>query len=94
MRRVNGMERQSRPFRRPQRTLGFRPESRRFQPHLTLGRIRDASGGLAQLAELLRKHADFDAGPMPVDEVVVFSSRLEKTGAVHERLGAAPLAGR
>jgi 2'-5' RNA ligase len=75
-------------------TLGFRPESRRFQPHLTLGRVRDASAGLAELAELLRKHADFDAGPMPVDEVVVFSSRLEKTGAVHERLGSAPLAGR
>ena len=46
------------------------------------------------LAELLRKHADFDAGPMPVDEVVVFSSRLERTGAIHERLGAGPLEGR
>ena len=74
-------------------TLGFRPEARRFQPHLTLGRVRDGSTGLAELAELIRKHADFDAGTMYVDEAVVFSSRLERTGAVHERLGGGPLTG-
>ena len=73
--------------------LGFRPEARRFRPHLTLGRVRDASGGLDELAELLQKHADYLAGRMSVDEVVVFSSRLERSGAVHERLGAGQLAG-
>ena len=73
--------------------LGFRPEGRRFKPHLTLGRVRDASAGLPELAELLRKHADFLAGHFTVDEVVVFSSRLERSGAVHERLGAGELAG-
>ncbi len=73
--------------------LGFRPEARRFTPHLTLGRVRDVSTGLTELAALLAKHADFSAGFMNVDEVVVFSSRLEKSGAVHERLGAGPLAG-
>jgi 2'-5' RNA ligase len=75
-------------------TLGFRPEARRFQPHLTLGRVRSGSSGLYQLADLIRKHADFDAGVMGVDEVVVFSSRLERTGAVHGRLGGAPLEGK
>jgi 2'-5' RNA ligase len=73
--------------------LGFRPESRRFQPHLTLGRVRDSSTGLDELAELIRKQAEFDAGSMTVEEVVVFSSRLERTGAVHERLGAGALEG-
>ncbi len=74
-------------------TLGFRPEARRFQPHLTLGRVRDSSSGLPELAELIRKHADYVAGTMTVDEVVVFSSRLEPTGAVHERLGGGALEG-
>jgi 2'-5' RNA ligase len=75
-------------------TLGFRAEARRFQPHLTLGRVRDGSSGLTELADLLRKHAEFDAGLMTVDEVVVFSSRLERAGAVHERLGSGSLEGR
>jgi 2'-5' RNA ligase len=74
-------------------TLGFRPEARRFQPHLTLGRVHDSSAGLSQLSDLIRKHADFAAGTMTVDEVVVFSSRLEPTGAVHERLGGGALEG-
>ncbi len=73
--------------------LGFRPEARRFRPHLTLGRVRDSHLGLDELAELMKQHADFNAGSTPVDEVVVFSSRLERAGAVHERLGAGALAG-
>jgi len=74
--------------------LGFRPEARRFAPHLTLGRVRDSSTGLDELAELVRKHADFSAGSMSVDEVTIFSSELERSGAVHSPLGHAPLAGK
>jgi 2'-5' RNA ligase len=48
---------------------------------------------LQELTELVRRHADFSAGEMYVDEVVVFSSQLEKTGAIHTPLGHAPLAG-
>ncbi|HEX3996927.1 MAG TPA: RNA 2',3'-cyclic phosphodiesterase [Pirellulales bacterium] len=73
--------------------LGFRPEARQFKPHLTLGRVRDGSMGLDELAELVRHHADFSAGEMYVDEIVVFSSQLERTGAVHTPLGHAPLGG-
>jgi 2'-5' RNA ligase len=73
--------------------LGFRPEARQFKPHLTLGRVRDSSTGLDELAELVRRHSDLSAGEMYVDEVVVFSSQLERTGAVHTPLGHAPLAG-
>ncbi len=73
--------------------LGFRAEARQFRPHLTLGRVRDSSTGLDELAELVRRHADFSAGEMYVDEVVVFSSQLKRTGAVHTPLGHAPLGG-
>jgi RNA 2',3'-cyclic 3'-phosphodiesterase len=42
--------------------LGFPKEHRRFTAHLTLGRVRGGSpSGFQQLAELLKKHADFDA---------------------------------
>ena len=74
-------------------TLGFRPEARRFQPHLTLGRVRDGSTGLTELADRIHDLAEFDAGTMFVNKVVVFSSRLERAGAVHERLGGGPLQG-
>jgi 2'-5' RNA ligase len=73
--------------------LGFRAEARQYKPHLTLGRVRDASSGLDELAELVQRHADFSAGLMAVDEVVIFSSQLERTGAIHTPLGHAPLAG-
>ncbi len=73
--------------------LGFRAEARRYRPHLTLGRVRDSSVGLDELAALVEQNSDTIAGSMPVDEVVVFSSRLERTRAVHERLGAGPLRG-
>ena len=74
--------------------LGFRPEARRFTPHLTLGRLRDGVTGLKELSDLLRQHTEFDAGTMPVDEVVVLASRLERHGADHTVLGRAPLVGR
>jgi 2'-5' RNA ligase len=73
--------------------LGFRPEARRYLPHLTLGRLRDGTTGLEELAELLRRYTDFDAGMMWVSEVTLFSSRLERSGAVHTPLGHGPLGG-
>ncbi len=75
-------------------TLGFRPEARRFDPHLTLGRVRDSSHGLDELAELIRRNSDFSAGPMVVDEVTIFSSELEREGPIYSPLGHAPLLGK
>ncbi len=72
--------------------LGFRPEARRFTPHVTLGRLRDGVTGLAELADLIRRHAEYPAGIMPVGEVVVFSSELKRSGSVYTVLGRAPLA--
>ncbi len=73
--------------------LGFRPEARRDLPHLTLGRLRDGTTGLRELAELLGRFADFNAGVMWVGELTIFSSRLERSGAQHTPLGHAPLGG-
>lgn len=72
--------------------LGFRPEGRRFTPHLTIGRVRKSGGGLQELGRLIQQHADFHGGEMIVDEVVVFSSTLDRGGATYSVLGRAELA--
>jgi 2'-5' RNA ligase len=71
--------------------LGFRKEHRRFEPHLTLGRVRSGGPGVATLAEVLRGQADFLAGSCHVAEVVVFSSELQPAGPLYAPLGRAAL---
>ena len=72
------------------KAIGYRPEQRRFRPHLTLGRVRQGSD---QLAEQLQQQADYEAGQMQVDEVAIFSSRLDRNGPEYEALGHAELKG-
>ena len=74
------------------RKLGFRGEHRQYQPHLTLGRVREG-GPPAALAELIAANSDFDAGACEIDEVLVFSSQLEPAGPIYGVLGRAPLRG-
>lgn len=65
--------------------LGFEPEARRFQPHITLGRIRN------------RRFPKLDgvdspsAAPWPVREIVLFRSDLERHGARYAALARCPL---
>jgi 2'-5' RNA ligase len=74
---------------------GFRKEHRRFQPHLTIGRVRHAVGrAVAALGDLVWRYAEFEAGRQTVHEVVVFSSTLDRAGPIYEALGRAPLAGK
>jgi 2'-5' RNA ligase len=73
--------------------IGFRREGRRYEPHLTIGRVRSGGPQIAALGELLRSHADFDGGTMEVDEVVLFSSDLRPEGPIYEALERAELTG-
>ncbi|MEX0936577.1 MAG: RNA 2',3'-cyclic phosphodiesterase [Pirellulales bacterium] len=73
--------------------MGFHQETRRFVPHLTIGRVTRTSSDGQELGELLAKNADFPAGTMEVDEVVVYSSRLTRDGPEYEPLGRGPLEG-
>jgi 2'-5' RNA ligase len=70
--------------------MGYRPEHRRFRPHLTLGRVRQGS---AALALRLKEQAQYEAGRMEVDEVTIFSSTLGRSGPKYEPLGHAELKG-
>lgn len=71
--------------------LGYPKEGRKFHPHLTLGRQRRSRGDDGNLGELLKQHADFDAGTMEVSQVVVFSSRFERGALTYEVLSRVPL---
>lgn len=75
--------------------LGFPPEGRGFQPHVTLGRFR--RGGKASppatLAAALERSAESGAGDVPVKKIVLYESRLSTAGAEYDRLHAAALAG-
>jgi RNA 2',3'-cyclic 3'-phosphodiesterase len=73
--------------------LGHRKEHRRFQVHLTIGRVRGGGPGIAELGAHLREHADFFAGRMHVEKVTVFSSTLTSAGAIYDVLGTARLGG-
>jgi 2'-5' RNA ligase len=70
---------------------GFRTEGRRFRPHLTIGRVRNSPDGFDELAAAIDREADFSGGIMRVDELLIFSSRLERSGPVYEILGRAEL---
>ena len=62
--------------------LGLEPETRRYAPHVTLARLRNASG--AKLQEFLAEHALFRAEPFPVEKFSLVASYLTKAGAIYE----------
>lgn len=70
--------------------LKFKPERRPYHPHLTLGRVR-GSKNLPALSEAIIAAANFEAGVIAIDELVVFASHLERGGPHYEPLGHIPL---
>lgn len=62
------------------RQIGFPGEDRSFSPHLTLGRCRQR---IAAAQPVLERFRDVACGPLPVDRVILYESRLEPGGAVH-----------
>jgi len=58
--------------------LGFEPDSRPFSGHLTLGRIRQGTEGVE---DWLQEFADVDCHASTIDEIVIYESRLHRTGA-------------
>lgn len=68
--------------------IGFQPETRRFSPHLTLGRIRQrASREDAQaVGEAVRQVAVGHLGDVTVKELIFFRSVLKSSGAEYTPL--------
>jgi RNA 2',3'-cyclic 3'-phosphodiesterase len=71
--------------------LGYRKEHRQFQTHLTVGRVRGAGPGIAELGKLLQQQAEFLVGRMTVGKITVFSSTLTPAGPIYETIATARL---
>ena len=65
--------------------LGFEPEKRDFNPHLTLGRVKSLKGK-RQLIEQMGKIKGCKLGSFLVESLFLFKSDLRPTGAVYTKL--------
>ena len=61
--------------------IGRPPEGRRFTPHVTLCRLRDAS--VRRASSFLAANGLFRAGPIPVDRFTLYSSAAQGQGRLY-----------
>ena len=62
--------------------IGYPPEQRPFQPHFTLGRIKQPSDA-AGFDEFSNDLVNVSFGILDIEEITVFMSELKKSGARH-----------
>jgi len=64
--------------------LGYERETRKFRPHLTLGRVKKPQA-LPQLAHFIESYK-IEAMPFQIDRLTLFKSTLTPRGPIYERL--------
>jgi 2'-5' RNA ligase len=70
---------------------GFPPERKRFQPHLTLGRVREGAHVPRAVPEVLETAAGQEFGRWNVERLVLMTSELTQSGPIYSVYGAADL---
>ena len=80
------------------RKLAIQSEDRSFRPHITLGRVRDEASGVegeslrARILDPAVNKRCLDAStPIPVRQIQLVRSFLERTGARHETIAVSNL---
>lgn len=68
---------------------GVLPDPKPFSPHVTIARVKEERRG--ELAAYFDQYRNLALPPMPVEEVRLYKSILQRTGALHECLYAFPL---
>ena len=74
--------------------LDYRPESRPFHAHVTLGRFGPGRRPDRDLTHVVSHYRTWHAGPFAVTGAVTFGSTSTREGPVYAPLGRAPLRGR
>ena len=74
--------------------LGFRPERRRFNPHITAGRLRDSVSNRdrRRVTETLLSH-EYERPPIRVESISLIRSVLYPDGAIYEPIYSVDLSG-
>lgn len=65
---------------------GIKRESRKFAPHITLGRVR--GGAAVEIARYLEAHHNFRSDSFGVNCFHLYTSRLTPEGAIHEKVAS------
>jgi len=73
--------------------IGFEPEHRSFQAHLTLGRMK-SSRGRDGLIGTVERHLEEEFGAFQVEQVILFKSDLKPSGPIYTPLRTLALGGR
>ncbi len=73
--------------------IGIAKDHRAFHPHLTIGRVRSGGAAQIELGKLIERQHDYEVGVSDVDEVIVFASKLERTGPTYQVVARAALEG-
>lgn len=68
---------------------GIEPEGRKFRPHVTLARLKDAS--YSRISDFVAARSLFRTLPFPVEHVTLFQSRLGGEGPVYRPMLEIPL---
>ncbi|GAA6180184.1 RNA 2',3'-cyclic phosphodiesterase [Shimia sp. NS0008-38b] len=71
--------------------VGIKTEKRRFRPHVTLCRFRDAQHAPDKIQGAISRGAHFEMWPIAVSEFALFRSALTSEGAVYDVLSDYPL---
>lgn len=74
------------------RRIGLKAEDHKFHPHITLARLDDTVA-LERVAGFIRANSLFRAAPFRVDQFVLFSSVLGRSGPTYHAEVEFPLAG-
>jgi RNA 2',3'-cyclic 3'-phosphodiesterase len=74
--------------------FGYKPEPRKFQPHLTVARFSQLSGAQrAVLKERIEKYANLSAGNFAIEKIELMESRLSPRGASYHPVASFSLHG-
>ena len=73
------------------RLIGIAPDRRKFAPHVTLARLKQAP--LVKVRDYLALHGAFTSEDFPVTEFHLYSSHLGAAGTIHRVEASYPLDG-